>query len=133
MFHFQTVPIIQTSAYMGPPRYAVFADEEGKPYFEPLVALAMAAFNPEKPEMRTMVGMTMGDAIQCADVKANFVGWERNPTDEDDSGFIRVRPHWLDKCRAKRNAITAAEQAKKQEKLWTPGKVELAGVHEVKS
>lgn len=121
---FQAIPLMQTIPYSGPARYAVFADEQGNPKFEPLVAMGTCQFNPER-DGRTMVGFTVGDHIEAADVKAHFVGWEirdvfQEAGNPDDSPYAFAMDKWLPACKAKRAELVANAKEKTAQKIVIP-------------
>lgn len=115
--------LLQTIPYFGPPRYAVFADDEGNPVFEPLVAFGSYLINPEK-DLKVLAGFALGEHPEPADFKPNFVGWHHGEYATDGAQC------WADRCKAKRAELKAKEADSKKAKIIIPNQpTGIVGVH----
>lgn len=102
------------------PAWAVFADNDGNPAFEPVVCWACVEFPPKGEEIprRAIVGISMGRGTKPADAMPNFVSFATS-TDNPDQ--------WNDACKTKRAGIVAAEAAQAKTGLYIPDGVKAVG------
>jgi hypothetical protein len=98
------------------PTFAVFATEQGEPEFRPVVALGMMELGTEEKPKRVAAGFCVGDHIEPADFKPNFVGF---------SGDESPAP-WRDRCQVKREEVRRKEDALKRSKIVVPAAAGLA-------
>lgn len=77
------------------PIWAVLADEEGKPIFQPVVAIGV--FNDDIANTRLSACMVALDHLFAADFLEHFVGYSHTPDDADGK--------WSAKCAARREQL----------------------------
>ncbi len=86
--------------------FAVFTDSDGKPVFEMLACLGLV----DLPGKRLVCGMSMGDHIEPADGKMNFVGYSSDTKPE----------RWVKPCKSRKVEIDKHLAEEKARKLIVP-------------
>ena len=111
------------------PMWAVFADEQGNPRFEPVVALGTMEYSKGQPDepgyvyKRLVSGFSVNDHIESCDWKPEFVGYSTvDPETMSPDGWLA---YWTDRTKAKREAIekakAEAEANKGKPQIIVPG------------
>jgi hypothetical protein len=93
------------------PIWAVFADEDGNPHFEPVICYGIFEIGTDGGNTRRLVSaFTQGEHIESADFKPNFVALTRSV----DLGSDTIEPSkWFTLCQAKRAEINEAAAKQK--------------------
>jgi hypothetical protein len=95
--------------------YAVFAGEDGKPIFRQLVAtgvMELPGKDAAGKAKRVAAGFALGEHIEPADFKPNFVGFSETMNSAE----------WAEACKAKRAELVEKDKLLKQSKLVIPGR-----------